>query len=171
MIVEVGGLRVSRLGRAEVGLYGALAPPLAPTPEVFSEAFSDVAFSLATFSDSPPAEVPPAALSEEPELPSSEELSPLDSLPPVVPDVEPSPVVGLVEVVAVVEVEVVSVASFSAAVLFGGMISGVLLGVASETLLPPHELRPAPASTSRALAASAIRRARRETWLTRQTGS
>jgi hypothetical protein len=142
--------------------YGALAPPLEPTlPEFFSEVFSDDAFSLEAFSDSPPADVPPAApLSEDPE-PLSEELSPLDSLPPVVLDLDSSPVVELVDVLAaVVEVEVVSVASFSAEVSFGGVISGVLLGVTSETLLPPQELSPRPKSNMRALAPSAIRRER-----------
>jgi hypothetical protein len=78
------------------------------------------------------------------------------SLPPVVEDVF-SPVV---EVVAVVDVEVVSVASFSAAVLSGGVISGVLLGVTSETLVPPQELIPRPERQIKAPAASATTRVR-----------
>jgi hypothetical protein len=78
---------------------------------------SEAPFSEDAFSEDPPAEVPPAALlSEEPEL--SSELPPLDS-PLELEDSAPA-VVGVVEVVAVVEVEVVSVASFSAEVSFGG---------------------------------------------------
>ena len=80
-----------------------------------------------------------------------------DSSPPPSPpsadelDEELSPV--LVEVaVEVVDVEVVSIASFSAEVSLGGVMSGVLLGVTSETLLPPHELRPIPPSMISALA-------------------
>lgn len=119
-------------------------------------AFSGAAFSLVAFSeDSPPAEVPPAA----PELLSPEELSPVDSLPPVVL-VEASPVVGVVAVLAVVEVEVVSVASFSAEVLLGGVISGVLFGVESDTLVPPQEARPRAEMSMRALVASAMMRER-----------
>lgn len=45
----------------------------------------------------------------------------------------------LLEVVATVEVEVVGVASLSAWVLVGGVISGVLCGgTSAELLLPPH---------------------------------
>ena len=57
-----------------------------------------------------------------------------------------------VAVVAVVEVEVVSAASFSAEVSLGGVMSGAVFGVTSETLLPPHALRPIPDSTISALA-------------------
>lgn len=108
------------MGAAIVG-YGALAPPLEPTPPEEDFSVSEV-FSLEAFSeDSPPADVPPAApLPEEPEPLSSEELSPPDSLPPVEPEVDSSPVVGVVDVLAVVDVEVVSLTSFSAEVLFGG---------------------------------------------------
>jgi hypothetical protein len=148
---------------------------LAPTlpDKDFSGVFSDVAFS----EDSPPAEVPPAApLPEEADpLFSSEDPSPLDSPPPVVLDEDPSPVVGVVDALVVVDVEVVSVASFSAEVLFGGVISGVLFGVTSETLLPPHELIPKPERSISALAPSATRPERCDVlgWsvLTRQTGS
>jgi hypothetical protein len=71
---------------------------------------------------------------------------------------EPSPV-GAFDAVEVVEVEVVSLASFSAEVLFGGVISGVLFGTASETDVPPQELRPTPIERrTRAPALSAIRR-------------
>jgi hypothetical protein len=47
---------------------------------------------------------------------------------------EPAP---LLEVVATVDVEVVGVASLSACVLAGGVISGVLCGGTSAELLPP----------------------------------
>ena len=125
---------------------------------------SDEAFSEDAFSDSP-ADVPPAALlSEDAEL-SSEPVPPdspaelEDSLLPVV--------VGVVDVVAVVDVEVVSVASFSADVSLGGVISGVLLGTASETELPPHAVKPLPQRRTRALAASAMARVRFGPSLTR----
>ncbi|HVA18618.1 MAG TPA: hypothetical protein VMU55_00415 [Solirubrobacteraceae bacterium] len=62
--------------------------------------------------------------------------------------------------VEVVDVEVVSVASFSADVSFGGVMSGVLLGVTSETLLPPHELRPIPHSMISVLAPNVAMRVR-----------
>jgi hypothetical protein len=144
--------------------YGALAPPLEPT---LPEDFSGSVFSLEAFSEDSPAEVPPAApLSEEPDV--SSELSPV-SLPSVEP-VDSSPAVDLAAVVAVVDVEVVSVASFSAAVSFGGVISGVLLAVTSETLLPPHELRPKPERSISALAASASERERCGAMLTRRAG-
>lgn len=119
---------------------------------------SEAAFSEDVFSDSP-AEVPPAALLSEDSDFSSEPVPPdspvelEDSSPPVV-------VVGVVDVLAVVDVDVVSVASFSADVSLGGVISGVLLGTASETLLPPHADRLRPPSRIRALAPSAIRRVR-----------
>ncbi len=124
-------------------------------------------FSEAAFSDSP-AEVPPAALlSEDSEL-SSEPVPP-DS--PLEPDDSSLPVlVGVVELVDVVDVEVVSVASFSAEVSLGGVISGVLLGTASETLLPPQAESPRPQRRIRALAPSAIRRLRRGAPLTRPRG-
>ncbi len=101
--------------------------------------------------------MPPAA----PELPSADAPLSLDSLLGVELD-ELSPVVGVVDVVAVVDVdvEVVSVASFSADVSFGGVISGVLFGVASETLVPPQEERPTPERRMSALAASATVRER-----------
>ena len=114
---------------------------------------SEGAFSEDAFSDSP-ADVPPAApLSEELEL-SSEPVPP-DS-PVELEDSSLPVVVGVVEVVAVVDVEVVSVASFSAEVSFGGVISGVLLGSASETALPPQAVKPVPQRRIRALAPSAM---------------
>ncbi|HEX5310050.1 MAG TPA: hypothetical protein VFW38_13350 [Solirubrobacteraceae bacterium] len=111
-------------------------PALSPPPEAdFSGAFSDS-----------PAEVPP-----EPSL-DSEEPS-LDSLPPV--ELLSSLPVEVLAVVEVVEVAVVSVASFSAEVSFGGVISGVLLGTASETLLLPQADSPAAASNSAVTASAA----------------
>lgn len=105
--------------------------------------------------------MPPAA----PELPSAEAPLSLDSLLGVELE-ELAPVVGVVDVVAVVDVEVVSVASFSADVSFGGVTSGVLFGVASETLVPPQEERPTPERRMSALAASATVRERDAVTLT-----
>ena len=62
----------------------------------------------------------------------------------------------LVVLVDVVAVEVVCAAAASALVLVGGVISGVLLGTASETLAPPQALSARPHS-SVAHAASAAR--------------
>jgi hypothetical protein len=104
--------------------------------------------------------VPPAAL-------SPEELSLSVSLAPVVL-VEGVLVVGAVEVVAVVEVEVVSAASFSAEVSFGGVISGVLFGVTSETLVPPQEASEKAEMSISALAASATMPEREVYLLTRR---
>jgi len=70
---------------------------------------------------------------------------------------EASPVLLVVLVlVAVVAVDVVCAAAASALVLVGGVISGVLFGTASETLLPPQALRASPHSNV-AHAASATR--------------
>ncbi len=63
----------------------------------------------------------------------------------------------LLAFVPVVEVEVVCAAATSALVSVGGVISGVLLGTASETLLPPHALNAGPQSSA-AQAASVARR-------------
>lgn len=140
---------------------GALAPPVADDPPLSLPPEAD--FSDVAFSDSL-ADVPPAA----PLSPDDPELS-LDSpLPSPLLDDDPEPLDPVVPVAAVVEVDVVSVASFSAEVSFGGVISGVLLGVASDTLVPPHELTPTPASSIRALAASARKRERRDSRLTRR---
>jgi hypothetical protein len=129
-------------------------PPLSLPPE-------DDDFSEDAFSDSP-ADVPPEASL------SPDELS-LDSPPSSVLEDDPVPLAPVVPVavVAVVDVEVVSVASFSAEVSLGGVISGVLLGVTSDTLVPPHAVTPSEATSIRALAASAIRRERCEARLTR----
>ena len=138
---------------------GALAPPVASDPPVslppevdFSEVFS-----------ASPAEVPPE-LSLDSEEPS------LDSLPPV-ELVFSSPPVDVFAAVEVVEVAVVSAASFSAEVSFGGVISGVLLGVGSDTLDPPQADRPMLASSSTTLAASAAIEWGPSARLTLQTGS
>jgi hypothetical protein len=72
------------------------------------------------------------------------------------PDDDSSPVV-VFGVVDVVEVEVVCTDAFSALVSVGGVMSGVLFGTASETLLPPpHELKVTP-QRSVAVAASRVR--------------
>jgi hypothetical protein len=129
--------------------YGALAPPVgllgAEPPPAVSEP------SLALLSPVPPpapelacgvlafsAELPPEldfsllAPSDSLEL----DLSSLDAPPELVEELEP---LFAVEVVAVVDVEVVEVASLSAWVLAGGVISGVLCGATSAVLpLPPQ---------------------------------
>jgi len=62
----------------------------------------------------------------------------------------------LVDLVAVVDVEVVCAEAFSALVSVGGMMSGVLLGVWSEVLLaPPHALSVAPPSATTHAASAA----------------
>jgi hypothetical protein len=58
--------------------------------------------------------------------------------------------------VVVADVEVFCDAAASALVFVGGLISGVLLGTASETLVPPHALTVRPQSSA-AQAASATR--------------
>ena len=63
---------------------------------------------------------------------------------------------ALVVLADVVEVEVVCAAATSALVFVGGVMSGVLLGTASETLLPPHAPSVSPHSNA-AHAASAAR--------------
>jgi hypothetical protein len=96
----------------------------------------------------PPAgELPPLADSP-PEVPL-EEPPPEDASPPLaledsvpfslsVPELEEEPACSAVEVLAdLVDVDVVWVDSCSAEVLFGGVMSGVLLGVTSDTLAPP----------------------------------
>jgi hypothetical protein len=64
--------------------------------------------------------------------------------------------VGVEEADVVVVVEVLSAAPFSALVSFGGRISGVLFGTASETLDPPQPASATPPRSRRA-AASAMR--------------
>ncbi len=62
----------------------------------------------------------------------------------------------VVVLVLVVDVEVAFAAAASALVSVGGVISGVLFGTASETLVPPHALSVSPHSRT-AHAASAAR--------------
>jgi hypothetical protein len=109
--------------------------------------------------DAPPADAPPVDSLEAPpvdslarslDFASSPSPSRLDELPSLLLEV-------VAEVAGVVVVEVVSVASFSAAVSFGGVMSGVLLGVTSETLVPPQALSVSAHSASAAHAASAVR--------------
>ncbi len=61
-----------------------------------------------------------------------------------------------VRLVDVVETAVASPAAFSALVFVGGMISGVVFGTASATLLPPHP----PSATAQSPAAAAAAAAR-----------
>ena len=109
----------------------------------------------------PPAEVPPAS----PLLlsPVSLELPPLADSPPdslseaSLEDSEEPSVEVPFAVVDVVEVEVVCTAAFSALVSVGGVMSGVLFGTASLTLLPPPQAQRATGHSSRMLAASKAR--------------
>ena len=100
----------------------------------------------------PPAGEPVAVPAPVPALEDSE----LASLPAasLLEDPEEAPAAeALVDVV-----EVRTPAAFSALVFVGGVISGVVLGTASATLLPPHPLTLTPQSTA-AEAASAARAA------------
>jgi hypothetical protein len=105
----------------------------------------------------PPEEVPPA---DSPVLslaaPSLLELaaSSPDSLDS---SLEASEEPSLEGVFAVVEVEVVCTTAFSALVSVGGVISGVLLGIASLTLLPPPHAPSPTEHSSTMLAAIAAR--------------
>jgi hypothetical protein len=123
-------------------------------------------------SEPPVALEPPLELSSPAELdpPVPDELSSLLlslslSAPPEVASLAlelsslvPSAVVeDLVGVVAVVAVVLVRVASLSAVVLLGGVISGVLRGAASETLLPPHAPSANPHASASANPLSAAR--------------
>ena len=67
---------------------------------------------------------------------------------PLEPSLELSPVVVVdcFAAVEVVEVEVVWAAAFSMLVSVGGMMSGVLLGTASDTLVPPQPPSASPPS-------------------------
>jgi len=106
----------------------------------------------------PPADVPPADSPLLSEAPLS--LPPLDddSSPPLdssLDAVEEVPSLDLA--VEVLEVEVVCTAAFSALVSVGGVISGVLFGTASLTLLPPPQAPRPTEHSSRMLAAIAAR--------------
>ncbi len=109
---------------------------------------SSLAGAFSFSAEAPPEGVASPELPEEDspvELSPSEEDSPEDELSPE----------ELVEVlVDVVDVAVVCTAAFSALVSDGGVISGVLLGTASETLLEPHAPSETPArSATHALSA------------------
>jgi hypothetical protein len=138
---------VGLLGLAsDLPLEGS-APPLVP----------EVALGLSV-----PA--PPVVVGASPAAPLALSLSVLpDGCSPVLVGASLAGVVELpvVEdlVVDVVAVVLVRVASLSADVLLGGVISGVLLGVGSETLLPPQAPRVKPQTRTSAHAQSAARRA------------
>jgi hypothetical protein len=93
-----------------------------------------------------PAEAPPEGL-------ASLEAAPLEGasllvlavLSPLEEDVSLGVLVVLVDVV---EVEVFCAAAASALVFVGGVMSGVFLGTASETLLPPHAPSVSPHSSA-----------------------
>ncbi|GEM_PF-1616486 len=122
-----------------MGLLGPAADSLLFPPVSELEGFS---FS---------ADAPPDALVS---LELSFLLASLEAASP--PDDDSSPVV-VFGVVDVVELEVVCTDAFSALVSVGGVISGVLFGTASETLLPPpHALKVTP-QRSVAVAASRVR--------------
>jgi hypothetical protein len=105
------------------------------------------------FEDSP-AEVPPAdspLLSE-----AALSLLPLGDASPLPLDSSPDAVEvpSLDLAVDVLEVEVVCTAAFSALVSVGGMMSGVLFGTASLTLLPPPQAASPTAHSNKMPAAS-----------------
>ena len=112
---------------------------------------------------SPPAELDPPALDDgssaaPPELALSLSVPPEDgSLALALSSLVPSVVVEDFVVVAVVAVVLVLVASLSAVVLLGGVISGVLRGTASETLLPPQAPRATPQAITSTTALAAAR--------------
>ena len=105
------------------------------------------------FEDSP-AEVPPAdspLLSEAAlSLPPLGDASPL----PLGSSLDAVEVPSLDLAVDVLDVEVVCTAAFSALVSVGGMMSGVLFGTASLTLLPPPQAASPTAHSNKMPAAS-----------------
>jgi len=115
------------------------------------------------------AAVPPAAPLFDPLELSLLEGSPLDSgllASPLEGSEEEVAPEALLDVLDVVEVEVVWAAAFSAEVSVGGVMSGVLLGIASEVpLAPPHPPREKTRTsmTDAAKAARAIE-VRRRSW-------
>jgi hypothetical protein len=123
-----------------VGLAGVAASPPAGVPSV-----AGFSFSVATAPPVAPVVGGVAAL---------EELSSVAGA--VVFDDELSLVFAVDFVVVEVDVELVCADAASAVVFVGGVISGVLLGTASETLLPPHALSATPQSST-VNAASATR--------------
>jgi hypothetical protein len=128
---------------------GALAPPLGVAADSLPPPLPADSSLFAV----PPAEVPPAdslLLSEAPlSLPPLDSASslPLDSSP------EELSLDLAVEVFEVVAVDVVCTAAFSALVSVGGVISGVLFGTESLTLLPPPQAPRPTEQSSRTLAA------------------
>jgi hypothetical protein len=114
----------------------------------------------------PPLELSPPAELDPPLLDDGSSAAPLElslslSVPPevgslalVLSSAVPSAVVDDLVLVAVVAVVLVRVASLSAVVLLGGVISGVLRGTASETLLPPQapSAKPQTSASASALA-------------------
>jgi hypothetical protein len=109
-----------------------------------------------------------------PELPAvPAELEPEDASPlslAGVSAVELELSLAFVVFVAVVAVEVVCAAAASALVSVGGVSSGVLLGTASETLLPPQALNAEPHSRT-AHAASPMRALTAAPYACRRRGS
>jgi hypothetical protein len=107
----------------------------------------------------PPAEVPPASpllVSLAPlELPPLDDVSPDSLLAGSLEDSEEPSVEVPFGVVDVVEVEVLCTAAFSALVSVGGVMSGVLFGTASLTLLPPPQATRPIGHSNRTLAAIA----------------
>ncbi len=102
---------------------------------------------------------PPVALLLS-DAPLSLLLPPLEEASPLPLDSSPDPVEEVPSLdlaVEVVEVEVVCTAAFSALVSVGGMMSGVLFGTASLTLLPPPQAVRLTEHNSTTLAAIATR--------------
>jgi hypothetical protein len=121
-------------------------PPVAPELSLPAELDPPVPEA---FSSAAPLELSPVSLSAPPDV---------DSLELALSSPVPSAVVeDLVLVVAVVAVVLVRVASLSAVVLLGGVISGVLRGTASETLLPPHAPSAKPHASASARAPTVAR--------------
>jgi hypothetical protein len=177
---------VEALGSAYLGVssYGAPAPPvglepddgapdeppadepplpLAPEPPVAPALLGvELAASPALEPPAPEEDSPAGLLALASPAPAdcSPELG-LSSLAPLEPVVELEPVVDVDVDVEVVAVELVRVASFSAEVLLGGVISGVLRGVTSDALPPPpHAPRATPQASTSAVAPATMRKAR-----------
>jgi hypothetical protein len=139
-----------------VGLLGVDSALPAPGSEPPVALEPPLELSLPVELDSPvPGEVSLGALLE-----LSLSVPPeLGSLALALSSLVPSAVVeDLVGAVAVVAVVLVRVASLSAVVLLGGVISGVLRGTASATLLPPHAPKAKPQVSTSATAPTATRR-------------
>jgi hypothetical protein len=127
-------------------VQGADAPPVGLAGAAGSSVFAGVSLAGFSFSaDAPPEGVAVLAGVE------LDDGSPVSLAGVSLLDGDVSPVLLLL-VVVVVAVEVVCAAAASAVVFVGGVISGVLLGTASETLLPPHP----PIATAHSNAAHAV---------------